>query len=169
MHSRGAPRSRSGSRNQVTCGSTVRKLLANATDPCCCEGTTPASPVHVASTSTRDITMICRLCSDTMPWGASCIACWQLKGSLVFDALTTEQGLSMLYNLSSTLFVIRYAKLISQGYTRPLPAIAVRTCIHNMFRTSLASQPTLILSTDRFQYRHFSACCTLISDRRCGN
>ena len=53
------------------------------------------------STSTRDITMICRLCSDTVPWGCySRTACWQLKGSLVFDTLKTEQGMSMLYNLS---------------------------------------------------------------------
>ena len=85
----------------------------------------PASPVHVMSTSTRDITMICKLCSDTVTWGASRMACWQLKGSLVFDALKTEQGMSMHYNLSSTLFVIRYAKLISQGYAQPLPYVHV--------------------------------------------
>ena len=138
MHSRGAPRSRSGSRNQVPRADprfgSCQRMPANATDPCSCESTTPASPVHVVSTSTRDITMICRLCSDTVPWGASRIACWQLKGSLVLDALTTEQGMSMHYNLSSTLFVIRYAKLISQGYVQRSPAIAVRTCIIlNMF------------------------------------
>jgi len=42
--------------------------------------------------------------------------------------------MSMHYNISSTLFVIRYAKLISQGCVQRSPAIAVRTCIIlNMF------------------------------------
>ena len=48
------------------------------------------------------------------------MAYWQLKGSLVFDALTTEQGMSMLYNLFSTL----RSKICKIDITRICTAIA---------------------------------------------
>ncbi len=93
------------------------------------------------STSTRDtgITMICRLCSDTVPWGCySRTACWQLRGSLVFDALKTEQGMSMLYNLSiSTL----RNKIRMQNRLRTAIAYSLYLYRHLATCTCKASRP----------------------------